>query len=231
MTDREYVVYRITNTVTGQCYVGVTCMKLRHRWHKHTSEARLGADTLLYRAMREYGTDSFEMTVVRSGVAEAERWIAEREEIARAGSCGGGYNELPGVPQTVTDPGVPACFTAERAPLSAAQRQRLREARLGKRDTPETRDRRIAAQQRRVAAGGNRHSRGVSRGAAFRTQLSVAKGGVGSVEYDGTQYPSIPLAARAAGVTPATFRRWVRHFGTTLPRMLLGCGRRAARIA
>lgn len=228
-TDRTYTVYRITRKATGESYVGVTCMRLCHRWHKHTSEARLGRDLKLYRAMREYGIGAFEMVPIRD-VPSAERWTAEREEIARAGTVERGYNELPGVPRSLDDPGVPECFRPGH-PMPPEVRQILRERFTGRVDSPETRARKTAASRRRAAAGEFSHRKGVERGDAFRTQLSVARGGVGTVRYDGQEYASIPRAAAAVGVTPATFMRWVQAFGADLPKIIPGCGRRQARIA
>lgn len=229
MADRVYTVYRITRTATGESYIGVTRMELRERWHKHTSCARLGVDRRLYRAIRAFGADAFEMVAIRS-VSCAERWTAEREEIARAGSVECGYNELPGVPRSLSDPGVPECFRPDRPSMSPERRQRMRDLFAGRVDSPETRARKCAAQRTRAAAGANSHLKGVARGAGFRTRLSRARGGVGAVRYDGQEYPSIPLAATAAGVTPATFTRWVRAFGTDVPKIIPGCGRRSARV-
>lgn len=230
-TDRTYTVYRITRKATGESYIGVTCMRLRHRWHKHTSEAQLGVDRKLYRAMRAYGVAAFEMVPIRTGVSAAERWTAEREEIARAGTVEHGYNELPGVPRSLDDPGVPDCFGPDRPPMPAERRQRMHDLFVGRKDSAETRARKRAAQRARADAGGNDCLKGRERGAAFRTRLSQGRGGVGSVRYDGQEYASIPLAAAAAGVTPAAFTRWVRAFGTDLPKMIPGCGRRPARVA
>jgi hypothetical protein len=229
--DREYTVYRITRKATGESYIGVTCMRLRERWSKHTSEARLGLDRRLYRAMRAYGLDAFEMVPIRTGVPPAERWTAEREEIARAGTVERGYNELPGVPRSLDDPGVPACFGPDRPPVPAERRQRLHDLFVGRKDSAETRARKCAAQRARADAGGNDFLKGRERGAAFRTRLSLARGGVGTVRYDGNDYPSIPLAAAAVGVTPKTFAGWVRRLGTDVPKMIRARGRRPARVA
>lgn len=230
-TERTYTVYRITNTVTAESYIGVTCMVLRKRWHKHTSCANLGLDRRLYRAMRAYGVDAFAMVAIRTGVPAAERWTAEREEIARAGTVEHGYNELPGVPRSLDDPGVPECFGPNRPPVPQARREHYRALFSGRVDSPETKARKIAAQRKRSAEGAFSNRKGVPRGDAFRTRLSMSKGGFGAVRYDGQEYASIPLAAAAAGVMPKTFMEWVRRFGTDLPKIIPGCGRRHARIA
>ena len=52
------MIYKITNTITGDCYVGYTSLSLEARfkrhWYNHPHH-----DTYLYRAMRKYGFDNF----------------------------------------------------------------------------------------------------------------------------------------------------------------------------
>lgn len=54
-------VYCITNTVNGKQYIGQTCMSVSKRYADHLRCANSDMDTasLLYRAMRKYGTANF----------------------------------------------------------------------------------------------------------------------------------------------------------------------------
>jgi len=56
-------VYLITNLVNGKYYVGKTSSKLVQRWssHKHAAIKDRG---VLYQAMREYGVENFDITVL-----------------------------------------------------------------------------------------------------------------------------------------------------------------------
>jgi group I intron endonuclease len=53
------IAYRITNTVNGMQYVGVTTMTLRKRWSCHIAESRGGGQRVLCKAIRKYGRESF----------------------------------------------------------------------------------------------------------------------------------------------------------------------------
>jgi hypothetical protein len=86
-SDRNHVIYLITNTVNDKQYIGITAAKGRafkwsalNRFHKHVSRARLEheKDWPLYRDMRRYeGEESvvYEVTVldVVRGKREAHR--------------------------------------------------------------------------------------------------------------------------------------------------------------
>lgn len=53
------MIYKITNTITGDFYIGYTGLTLEERFTKHKYNARAGGPTYLYRAMRKYGEDNF----------------------------------------------------------------------------------------------------------------------------------------------------------------------------
>ena len=53
------MIYKITNTITGDFYVGYTSLTLEDRFAKHKSNAKAGGETYLYRAIRKYGEDNF----------------------------------------------------------------------------------------------------------------------------------------------------------------------------
>lgn len=58
-------IYKITNKVNNKCYIGQTKTSINKRYVNHKSESRrTKIDTPLYRAMRKYGVDNFEVSVV-----------------------------------------------------------------------------------------------------------------------------------------------------------------------
>jgi hypothetical protein len=211
----HYQGYRIVNRVTGLSYIGMTKMALQDRWWRHTSYARLGRRLRLYEAMREFGVEHFDIRPLATVLDPRDRWEVERELIAQWGTCGAGYNELPGFPRRASDPGVPRCFTSARDPIPAEMRQRIGFALRGRRNSPEVRAKKSAAQR------GNRKAAGYRNTAESRTRRSLAKGGVGTVRYAGQEYPCAAAAAKVAGVTTCTFRAWIRRFGRDIPEATL----------
>jgi group I intron endonuclease len=61
--DSFMALYRITNLVSGTVYYGIS-NNPQQRWRSHCHFAKNGRKTPLYDAMRSYGKDSFEMTVL-----------------------------------------------------------------------------------------------------------------------------------------------------------------------
>lgn len=57
-------IYCIVNLVTGKRYVGQTTVNIPTRWSAHCSDARNGVDTYLYRSIRQYGIEAFEVSML-----------------------------------------------------------------------------------------------------------------------------------------------------------------------
>jgi group I intron endonuclease len=61
---QAYFVYKIVCRTNGKVYIGAT-KDPANRWKKHRHEARLNRyNTILYRAMKKYGVDEFEIVVL-----------------------------------------------------------------------------------------------------------------------------------------------------------------------
>ena len=58
----EGFIYCITNTVNGKMYIGQTRMTVHRRWQRHVSDSKR-VDNPLYRAMRKYGLDKFNVDI------------------------------------------------------------------------------------------------------------------------------------------------------------------------
>lgn len=84
-------IYKIENRITGQCYVGQS-QDIEARFENHKVVAKLGTPELLYQAMRQYGPESFVLTVLE--VAEDNLDELERHYIQECGAFykEGGYN-------------------------------------------------------------------------------------------------------------------------------------------
>ena len=53
------VVYQVTNTVNGKCYIGYTSRSLKSRWGEHVKRSRLGSDLYFHKAIRKHGVEVF----------------------------------------------------------------------------------------------------------------------------------------------------------------------------
>lgn len=86
-------VYLIRNTLNGKSYVGKTTRTVQSRWRQHKTEMRIGRyTTKLYEAMREFGVDAFEVSVL--GECDSQRRLAQMERafIRRFNCVENGYN-------------------------------------------------------------------------------------------------------------------------------------------
>lgn len=63
--DKISAVYKIVNTVTGEFYVG-SSVDVKHRWanHKCPSKWKDNPNSLLYKAMQEYGLGCFSFEIL-----------------------------------------------------------------------------------------------------------------------------------------------------------------------
>lgn len=76
-----YVIYEVTNKLTGGTYVGLTRLTPQQRWTKHKYAAHSGVDTYFYRAIRKYGADNFSVCEVASVLNDADAGVVERQVI------------------------------------------------------------------------------------------------------------------------------------------------------
>lgn len=95
--ERRYFVYLLTNTVNGKVYVG-KANDPESRWLGHLKQVRYGHQTPVHRAIRKYGTEAFERTVLAGFKVEEDAYAFERETVLRIGSNrpSVGYNRTEG---------------------------------------------------------------------------------------------------------------------------------------
>lgn len=80
-------VYRITHRDTGRCYVGSTIRTAPKRLREHCRHAfKVGTQTPLYAAMREFGLDAFDLEVLATATDYEHLLCLEMEAIA-ANNC------------------------------------------------------------------------------------------------------------------------------------------------
>lgn len=101
----DVVVYRATNLVNGECYIGATRRGVEKREYEHKRHARRGSTAQpLYAAIREFGEDAFKFEVVFDFQDDYELALAyEAELVAKENPA---YNVAPGgrKKSTIADP-------------------------------------------------------------------------------------------------------------------------------
>lgn len=90
-------IYKITNTITNQCYIGQS-VEIEKRWKDHIYESKhLHHKTKFYLALNQYGIDAFKFEVLEECPLNQEI-LDERERywIEYYNSYKDGYNSTPG---------------------------------------------------------------------------------------------------------------------------------------
>jgi group I intron endonuclease len=158
------IVYKITNTVNGKCYIGATEKTLEERWNGHVKSSRLNKrNRLISHAIRKYGTDAFIIEILEEHPDRKHVFdVLEPKYILEHNTFGdNGYNmtfggEGFGVRHTHSDEtkeklrlsGLKRTHTPEtREKLRNAalnrtpeHKEKIRQSLIGKECTPETRE-------------------------------------------------------------------------------------------
>lgn len=61
-----YLIYCIKNKITNKIYIGQTCKKFDKRFKNHLKTAKSGAGFYLHNAIRKYGIENFETTILET---------------------------------------------------------------------------------------------------------------------------------------------------------------------
>lgn len=124
-------VYKITNSVNGKSYVGITTRSHLRRFYEHKWNAARISDrgnVAIYRAIRKYGEDSFSIEVLER--CDKEK-LNDREEywIEKLGTLSRGYNMTKGGDCLI--PG--ESHISYGRPKTEDHKRKISEAHLGKR--------------------------------------------------------------------------------------------------
>lgn len=88
-----FYVYKLTNTVNGKSYIGISSRKPTVRWHEHCERARQGIrNSRLYSAIRKYGPRSFRIDTLEQASTEDEVRTLETRYIIEFDTYANGYN-------------------------------------------------------------------------------------------------------------------------------------------
>ena len=76
---KTYIIYKVTNKKNGKSYIGKTEYSLDHRWKRHLSSARNGSKFRFHSAIRKYGEDCWNLSIIETYQTENEDFINEKE--------------------------------------------------------------------------------------------------------------------------------------------------------
>ena len=76
-----YTIYKITNDLTGDSYVGLTRFTPERRWTKHKYSASSGIDTYFYRVICKYGAENFSVCAIASVLNDIDAGLVEKQVI------------------------------------------------------------------------------------------------------------------------------------------------------
>lgn len=92
-SNKQYLVYKLTNTINGKAYIGITSRDESFRWSEHKVRAKQGLrGSRLYDAIRKYGPDAFSREVIATASTEDESRELERRYIQEFDTYENGYN-------------------------------------------------------------------------------------------------------------------------------------------
>lgn len=88
-----FLVYKLTNTINGKSYIGITSRSVSARWNEHCERARQGVrNSRIYAAIRKYGHRSFKREALAYATSEDEVRKLETHYIHKFDTYENGYN-------------------------------------------------------------------------------------------------------------------------------------------
>lgn len=178
------IIYKAVNKTNGMIYIGQTTKTLEQRIAKH-----LGQESLFPRALRKYGRDAFDFSVIDRAETKDELNEKEIYWIAHYGSMHpNGYNLTKG-----GEGGLGYVFTEEakakvRAakktnPMSAEGRERVRQAMSGRSISDETKRKQSNAMRGRKVTFSEEHRRKLAEATSKRASIAGWKQSEETKEY------------------------------------------------
>ena len=158
LKEKTGCIYIHTNIISGKSYIGLTTTGIKKRWNAHIAHASKGTQTYFYNAIRKYGKDTWVSAILEDYIKQSDLNNREVYWIAKYNTYGKGYNSTPGgdssaithyrKPWSDERRKVQMQAIADRGhvPMPDEQKQKLREANLGKTASGETKTKMSSAQ-------------------------------------------------------------------------------------
>lgn len=96
LMESVMIIYMATNKINGKMYIGQTIMSLTKRRQAHYDAAKRGSKTHFHKAIRKYGRDVFEWTILETASSRKRLSDLETKYINEYNSIKKGYNEAEG---------------------------------------------------------------------------------------------------------------------------------------
>ena len=90
---KEGIIYKATNVVTGEIYVGATTINLKDRINDHYNKAVKDYGYKFQNAIREYGSDNFKWEQIDTATNQNDLAEKERSYILKYDCVANGYNQ------------------------------------------------------------------------------------------------------------------------------------------
>lgn len=92
-----FYIYKITNLINHKFYIGQTAKNIHQRLKRHCNDALSGRlNTPLAKAIRKYGKENFEISLIDEAQSKSELDIKEQMWIAKLNAIADGYNAATG---------------------------------------------------------------------------------------------------------------------------------------
>ncbi len=92
-TKTNWLVYKITCTISHKSYIGITKTTIEQRWVRHRNTAKRGSPIAMSRAIRKYGANAFALELLATEGAFEDAAATERLLIEAHGTLWpNGYN-------------------------------------------------------------------------------------------------------------------------------------------
>ena len=119
------IIYLATNQINSKIYIGKTIHSVEQRWSQHAGSARSGSTTYFHNAIRKYGADAFEISILET---VDDPGVLNEREIHWIATLHPDYNMTPG------GDGITSGYKH-----SDASRQRMSDAQKGRKHSDATR--------------------------------------------------------------------------------------------
>jgi group I intron endonuclease len=149
------LVYLIYCSASQKGYVGQTTQTLKRRWQKHCADAQTGSDYLIHKAIRKYGEDAFEISVLAEVDNLPDLDQIEIEQIEKQGTLApNGYNikqggHHPEFPDEIRKKISAAKIGRKLPPFTVEHRKKMSNSKIGCKHSEETRRKMCASQKAR----------------------------------------------------------------------------------
>lgn len=92
MENKNFIIYKAQNEITGECYIGATTQSIDARKKDHLQKSTTGTNCKFHHAIRTYGCDSFNWVQIDTASTIDELATKEIKYISENNSNEKGYN-------------------------------------------------------------------------------------------------------------------------------------------